>query len=830
MDTNPQQPDSYSPYETGLRTLLAQLGRDHPRYAEALTYQQRLLENIAGARRYGDQELRRAERAEIVDRLNELAAATGDRTFNELCGPPAALAGPLYDDEATYRARLADRHRKLDFIGIPELKEHPPITIEDIFITLRAEPEVDHAHAAAEILAPQRSPGPPDSQPAAPDAGLLVRAGAPVALNQALREANHLAVLGDPGSGKTTLLKYLTVICAEERAAELGLPDDRAGPRLPIFVPLQQFAVTTARRRQDYSLLDFFYTYADERLLLKLAPGFFEAALRAGRCLVCLDGLDEVWAVGQRAEVRDAVAALAARFPANAYIVTSRIVGYQEAPLDRRDFAHHTVLPLSNADIHQFVGKWYGQRERDPVERRRLAVDLIDTIEQEPHIQSLARNPLLLTIIALVHRAEAELPRRRVQLYGKCVTTLVETREKVKGLAIEERHLLSYSEQRQLLERLAYTLHTRAEQTGLAELVLEGELELLLTNFLIEEELTDHRGAARDKARAFIELTKSRAGLLIERGAGEFDFAHPTFREYLAASDIVTRNILGGVEAIWSEIAPRLHVAHWREALLLLLGLLNRYKRFATALVERVLDAGERDLFEPTLHRHLFLAARIMADRVEISLTLRRRIVEALLEIARAGPWWEREDALAALSELTGDAYAAERLLALARDTTAPAGVRRGAAVALAAIGWAADARRVLRALGRDQQVPATVRYGVAQALERLGQPKEAVTVLRALGHDEHVEPTVRRFAAEMLTRMGRVNDAEAISIIPAVRRAIVRIPMSRARLANLASRARLADLPAEELLVLARDPHQNQTIRYDAYRRLKGLLGGGSG
>jgi HEAT repeat protein len=207
-----------------------------------------------------------------------------------------------------------------------------------------------------------------------------------------------------------------------------------------------------------------------------------------------------------------------------------------------------------------------------------------------------------------------------------------------------------------------------------------------------------------------------------------------------------------------------------------------------------------------------------MADRVELSITLRRRIVEALLEIARAGPWWEREDAFAALSELAGDAYAAERLLALAGDTTAPAGVRRGAAEALAAIGWEADARRVLRALGRDGQVPATVRYGVAQALERLGRPKEAVTVLRALGHDEHAEPTVRRSAAEMLARMGRVKDAEALQVIPAIRRAVVRLPPARPR---------LADRPAEELLALARDPHQNETIRYDAYLRLKGLLGG---
>jgi hypothetical protein len=78
--------DSYTDYETGVRALLARLGRDHPRTAEAQVYQQRLHENLAATRRYGDTESRRAERAEIVDRLNALAQAALGVRFNALCG------------------------------------------------------------------------------------------------------------------------------------------------------------------------------------------------------------------------------------------------------------------------------------------------------------------------------------------------------------------------------------------------------------------------------------------------------------------------------------------------------------------------------------------------------------------------------------------------------------------------------------------------------------------------------------------------------------------------------------------------------------------------
>jgi len=77
--------DTFTSYETGLIRLLKRLGSDHPRYADALVYQQRLLENIAQSRRYGDTEARRAERAQIVDALNWLALDAVAMSFNELC-------------------------------------------------------------------------------------------------------------------------------------------------------------------------------------------------------------------------------------------------------------------------------------------------------------------------------------------------------------------------------------------------------------------------------------------------------------------------------------------------------------------------------------------------------------------------------------------------------------------------------------------------------------------------------------------------------------------------------------------------------------------------
>jgi hypothetical protein len=100
--------DAFTLYETGMNRLLERLGSDHPRYAEALTLQSRLLDNIAQARRYGDTETRRAERAQIVDTLNRLALETVKVSFSELCNIVPAHLFICYKRDADPDQKLAD--------------------------------------------------------------------------------------------------------------------------------------------------------------------------------------------------------------------------------------------------------------------------------------------------------------------------------------------------------------------------------------------------------------------------------------------------------------------------------------------------------------------------------------------------------------------------------------------------------------------------------------------------------------------------------------------------------------------------------------------------
>ncbi|MBU1747558.1 MAG: SUMF1/EgtB/PvdO family nonheme iron enzyme [Chloroflexi bacterium] len=124
--------DAYSLYEDGIVHLLEQLGQEHPRYADALIFEQRLRENIVQARRHGDTTDRQAARSEVVEQLNRLALAAVSMPFNQLC----RLAAPAGERPAeTYPlvlAHLEDPWWRETIILLAGLERNAAALIQDI--------------------------------------------------------------------------------------------------------------------------------------------------------------------------------------------------------------------------------------------------------------------------------------------------------------------------------------------------------------------------------------------------------------------------------------------------------------------------------------------------------------------------------------------------------------------------------------------------------------------------------------------------------------------------------------------------------------------------
>jgi len=614
-----------------------------------------------------------------------------------------------------YLTQLTDEHKYLKIRGI---KTRAPVAVEleKVYVSLKVKGLGAPARPLPEEMRVERGERPPAMELAK----RMVEREQVLNLGQALRQHDRLVLLGVPGSGKTTLLSYLALTYARDLAQErLNL----AERRLPILIPLRQIA-------DQLPLLPDHLTAIYREMKLDPPDGFFQQRLKDGDCVVLLDGLDEVRDEEQRRRVAAWVDRLVSIYPRNRYVVTSRPLGYSAAPLTN-GFTELTIRDFEMKDVEQFAKNWTLAIELaaigDTQEARRQAElnarDLIAAIKANERVQRLAVNPLLLSIIALVHRYRATLPQRRVELYEECTDVLLGYWDIAKGIVVE----LDPAKNRQVLQPLALEMHQR----GLREME-RREVESILAR-----ELPKVGGDAR-RAGEFLDNIRDRSGLLVERGLNRFGFSHLTFQEYLAARALAEGDNL-------SLLIEHLHDNWWREVILLYAGL-----RDATPLIKVIREQRE-DIFKS----NLFLAGRCLADATTVDPSLRREVIDDLLDV-----FWNaeykllRNTAQEVLAEIKSD-YVIEHFVEKLRDERDE--VRGSAAYALGTIGseWAMD---LLIASLRDES--AGVRGWAVLALSEIGSERALEPLLAALGDESE---SVRGRAALVLGKIGSERAVEPL-------------------------------------------------------------------
>ena len=374
--------------------------------------------------------------------------------------------------------------------------------------------------------------------------------------------ARSLVVLGDPGSGKSTLVNWISWQLARSGENPWSV---RFQGLIPIPMTLRDLRIG-----RDVTWDGLVKAWMDHDMAAPLrGSDRLDRMLKSGQAFVFLDGLDEIGDLETRKALRSAFQTASMQFSRTRWLLTSRIVGYDEVPFDRlpveeskqnleeesafaalsrirknleasaysmlRFAQTRYVAPFSDVQISEFARNWFTLRETSPSVANRNAGDLVEALVGNPGTLRLARVPNILTMMALIHRVRARLPHGRALLYSEICQAYLQSIDEFRG--IREGSDYELPQKKRWLARIAFEMQrhrSKASASGDQSEILADQKSV---QAWIGEAMAES-GLGRDEstAAAFVNYIGRRSGLLLPRGPAQFAFMHLSLQEYFAAS------------------------------------------------------------------------------------------------------------------------------------------------------------------------------------------------------------------------------------------------------------------------------------------------------
>jgi hypothetical protein len=447
---------------------------------------------------------------------------------------PSELAQFL-EFEAMYRQQVNARY---ETITPPNFDNRRRIPIDDIYVLPRfSKLETEEGPSQQLVRTKESSKNEPSSH---------------VISFPELRERLHrTVVLGDPGAGKTTFAAKL----AHDFSGSQTGPEGLQAPLTPIVVVLRDYG---AQKRQDpLSIVDFIELNANSSLQVSPPNGAIEYLLLSGRAIVIFDGLDELLDTHFRQEITSDLESFGNRYPQVPILVTSRRVGYDQAPLDPRVFSSYALAQLDESAVGEYAEKWFTLELDDGSQRHNAVAKSF--LQESSEIEDLRSNPLMLGLLCNIYRGDGYIPKNRPEVYEKCSVLLFQRWDASRGIRV---YLPFQAHIEPAIKYLAFWIYS---DEGLQSGVTERRLIQKSTEYLLMRRYED-RAEAEAAAAAFVEYCRGRAWVFTDTGStmtGEplYQFTHRTFLEYFAASHIVRVSSHPG--DLWKRLEPYISSQEW---------------------------------------------------------------------------------------------------------------------------------------------------------------------------------------------------------------------------------------------------------------------------
>jgi NACHT domain-containing protein len=405
----------------------------------------------------------------------------------------------ILDFETKFRKQLADRH---GFITPPHFDAARKLPIKDICVA----PKLMQLGQAKDTE--------------------------PISLDQFVSRLHRAVVLGNPGGGKSTMAGKLCYDLASDiRARRLANREIT-----PMLVVLRDYGA--AKKDSPCSFVQFIERVANSNYQIQPPPRAIEYLLLNGRTAVIFDGLDELLDTASRREIASDIESFCTLYPSVPVLVTSREVGYEQAPLDQGRFVAFRLSPFDEDQVREYARKWFACDSDLTFDQRKQKAAAF--LSESEVVSDLRSNPLMLGLMCNIYRGENYIPKNRPDVYEKCSTMLFERWDKGRGIFVPlpfEHHISP---------AMKYLAHWIYSDEKLQAGVTEPNLVAKATDYLCDVRFED-RDEGESAARKFIDFCKGRAWVFTDTGTTKegdslYQFTHRTFLEYFTAAHIVRTN------------------------------------------------------------------------------------------------------------------------------------------------------------------------------------------------------------------------------------------------------------------------------------------------
>lgn len=348
----------------------------------------------------------------------------------------------------------------------------------------------------------------------------------------------RIVILGRPGSGKTTFLRSV-------------VNDVVSGELLRGVVPFY----VSAKSLADSGLGTLQYLQVElDACNMPDSARILDGILAAGNGMIVVDGLDEVSRHERLVQIVEDLGRLIERYPSCRYIASCRDSAY-DGWFD--SFSVFEVPAFTKPQVEEFAQRWFGNPE---LESRFLA-ELLGRKEA----RDFATSPLLLTLMCACFEETLDFPPNKADLY----------KEALEGLLVRwdaSRLVTRATAYRDLAKSRKGLLFSEIARRGLQlrqDVWPKSEIEALIEAHM-HTRGTGNPATPVDGSAILLAIEQQH-GVLVSLSADTVAFSHASFRDYYAATNIVERAHLDGLDTV---LASNLIDERWRDVILLTIALL----------------------------------------------------------------------------------------------------------------------------------------------------------------------------------------------------------------------------------------------------------------